>query len=395
MESLLSDEYFEISNTMIQILQTIAGFGAKSGGTSTCTYDLVAALNHMKCSTDVLTLQPTDLTDCLMGMGEQWIKALSPDGKTPFGYSRNLVNYLNQTNYDLYHTNGLWMYCNHITCSVARKKCKPYIITPHGMLYPQALARSAWKKRLMMRLCFDKDIREANCIHATCMQEMKYYRDLGYQNPVAVIANPVPIPDYINEIRPQRNKNRIGFLGRLHPRKNVRGLIEAWARLGKVTQNAELYIMGKGDESYEADLKRLVQTLGLTNVVFAGFVNGREKFEELASLSALFVPSDFENFGMIITEALIMRTPVMASLGTPWEELNTHHCGWWVNNDLKTVTQIIEIALSLSEDEREVMGENGKKLVIEKYSDIQVASQMKQLYEWLIYGGTKPEFVYE
>lgn len=375
----------------MRILQTIAGFGTHSGGTSTCTYDLLSAMHRIGCKVDLMSIQSEDL----IGYGEEWIKVLPNDTITPFGYSQYMNKFLCLSNYDLYHTNGLWMYCNHVTASVARKKNKPYIITPHGMLYPQALARSAWKKRLMMRFCFDKDIREASCIHVTCMQEMKYYRDLGYQNPVAVIANPVPIPDYINEIKSQRNKKRIGFLGRLHPRKNVKGLIEAWARLGKATQNAELYIMGKGDESYEADLRKFVQTLGLTNVVFAGFVSGREKFEKLASLSALFVPSDFENFGMIITEALIVKTPVMTSLGTPWEELNSRHCGWWVNNDVKTLSQTIEIALSLSDDEIEAMGEKGRQLVIEKYRDVQIATQMKQLYEWLLYGRTKPEFLYE
>lgn len=379
----------------MKILQTIAGFGAKSGGTSTCTYDLVYALNQLNCQTDILTLEPNDPTDHLMGVSEQWIKALPYDGKTPFGYSHNIVHYLNTTDYDLYHTNGLWMYCNHITASLARKKGKPYVITPHGMLYPQALARSAWKKKLMMHLCFDKDIRAANCIHATCMQEMKYYRDLGYKNPVAVIANPMPLPKYIDDIKPERSKKRIGFLGRLHPRKNVKGLIEAWASLGKATKNAELYIMGKGDETYEAYLKELVVTLGLTNVVFAGFVNGREKFEKLATLTALFVPSDFENFGMIITEALIVKTPVMASLGTPWEELNTRRCGWWVNNDIHTLSQTMEEVFSLSDEELLAMGERGKQLVLEKYSSIQVATQMKQLYEWILYGGTKPDFVYE
>lgn len=379
----------------MKILQTIAGFGAKSGGTSTCTYDLVYALNQLNCQTDILTLRSNDPTDHLMGVGEQWIKALPYDGKTPFGYSHNIVHYLNTTDYDLYHTNGLWMYCNHITASIARKKGKPYVITPHGMLYPQALARSAWKKKLMMHLCFDKDIREANCIHATCVQEMKYYRDLGYKNPVAVISNPMPLPDYIDDIKPERNKKRIGFLGRLHPRKNVKGLIEAWASLGKATQNAELYIMGKGDEAYEAYLRELVTTLGLTNVVFAGFVNGREKFEKLATLTALFVPSDFENFGMIITEALIVKTPVMASLGTPWEELNARHCGWWVNNDIHTLAQTMEEVFSLSDEELLAMGERGKQLVIEKYSSVQVATQMKLLYEWILNSGEKPDFVYE
>ena len=40
------------------------------------------------------------------------------------------------------------------------------------------------------------------------------------------------------------------------------------------------------------------------------------------------------------------------------------------------------------------MGENGRRLVREKYQDIQVAKMMKQLYEWVIYDGTKPDFVY-
>lgn len=375
----------------MKVLQTIAGFGAHSGGTSTCTYDLLVAMHKIGCDIDLLSIQ----TDDLMGKGEFWIKALYNDSYTPYGYSHNMNHFLKNSDYDLYHTNGLWMYCNHITASVARKKDKPYIITPHGMLYPQALARSAWKKKLMMHLCFDKDIRAANCIHATCMQEMKYYRDLGYKNPVAVIANPMPLPKYIDDIKPERSKKRIGFLGRLHPRKNVKGLIEAWASLGKATKNAELYIMGKGDETYEAYLKELVTTLGLTNVIFAGFVNGREKFEKLATLTALFVPSDFENFGMIITEALIVKTPVMASLGTPWEELNTRRCGWWVNNDIHTLSQTMEEVFSLSDEELLAMGERGKQLVLEKYSSIQVATQMKHLYEWILNGGQKPDFVYE
>ena len=55
---------------------------------------------------------------------------------------------------------------------------------------------------------------------------------------------------------------------------------------------------------------------------------------------------DFENFGMIVTEALSVGTPVIASLGTPWEELNIHRCGWWVNNDVDTLAQTIEKVLS-------------------------------------------------
>ena len=235
----------------------------------------------------------------------------------------------------------------------------------------------------------------ATCIHVTCIEEMEYYRALGYKNPVAVIPNPVPMPDFIKEIVRENSIKRIGFLGRLHPRKNVEALIDAWIMLSNKVKYSQLVIMGKGDVDYERMLRNKVRRQGLKNVEFAGFVNGREKFERLASLTALCVPSDFENFGMIVTEALSVGTPVIASLGTPWQDLNNYHCGYWINNDIETLAKTIQEVLILSELDIAEMGRNGKRLVEEKYSDTQVAMMMCRLYEWILNGGEKPEFVYE
>ena len=376
----------------MKILQTISGFGSCSGGTSTCTYDLISAMHGIGSDVDLMTIQSTDL----MGKGETWIKALPNDAITPYGYSQNMNRFLKQSDYNLYHTNGMWMHCNHVTCVTARQKEKPYIITPHGMLHPLAMKRSAWKKNIILSLGgANKDLKLANCIHVTCREEMNNYRNLGYKNPVAIISNPFNAPLYLNEIKNNRNLQRIGFLGRLYPYKKVDALIDAWISLGAAVKDAQLIIMGKGEIQYEQILKERVQQHGLKNVEFAGFVTGREKFERLASLTALCVPSDFENFGMIVTEALSVGTPVIASLGTPWEELNIHRCGWWVNNDVDTLAQTIEKVLSLSTAELSEMGERGKQFVMEKFSDEQVAVKMKRLYTWILNGGEKPEFVYE
>lgn len=375
----------------MKILQTIAGFGAHSGGTSTCTYDLLTAMHKIGCDVDLLSVQADDL----MGHGETWIKAISNDSITPYGYSRNMNRYLRHSNYDLYHTNGMWMHCNHATCIVARHKGKPYIITPHGMLHPQALTRSAWKKKLLLNFGgVNKDLELANCIHVTCYDEMNNYRALGYKNPVAIIPNPFSAPAFIDEIKNNRKIQRIGFLGRLYPYKKVDALLNAWIKLGRQVNNCQLVIMGTGEPSYEQMLKSVARQHSLTNVEFAGFVTGREKFERLASLTALCVPSDFENFGMIVTEALSVGTPVIASLGTPWQELNTEHCGYWVQNDVRTLAETIGKVLNLPDDEIRQMGENGKRLVKGKYQDTNVAMMMKQLYIWVLNGGNKPNFVY-
>lgn len=382
----------------MKALQTIAGFGAKSGGTSTCTYDLMKALQENNCNVELLTPNVNDNTDSLMGKGEDWIKALDNDCKTPYGYSRNIKSFLEKTNYDIYHTNGLWMHCNHITCAIARRKGKPYIITPHGMLYPAALKRSYWKKWPLIKLFFNKDIMQATCMHATCTQEMENIRAFGYRGPIAVIGNPANIPPYINELKGRDKERRFstfGFLGRLHPIKKVENLLYGVAECTpEKRKQMRLVIMGKGDEQYEQFLRKEVERLGLTgNVEFKGFINGREKFEQLSQLDALFVPSDFENFGMIVTEALACKTPVFASLGTPWEELNKRKCGWWMDRTPENIANVMSQIIDMSHEEIDAMGERGCQLVEEKFTAISVATQMKELYEWILGKKEKPDFV--
>lgn len=381
----------------MNILQTISGFGSHSGGTSTCTYDLITAMHKVGCPVDLLTLSSPDL----MRKGESWIKALPNDAVTPYGYSRNIGRFLRQSGYDLYHTNGLWMHCNHVTCATARKKRKPYIITPHGMLYPAALHRSYWKKWPLIQMYFRKDINLADCLHVTCKAELEHVRTFGYKGPIAIIPNPANLPDYIEEVASQKpiflgcnRPRKLGFLGRLHPRKKVENLLSGVAMLPH-PQECELVIMGKGDDNYEQFLRNEVRRLGLTNVTFSGFVSGREKYEQLAQLSCLFVPSDFENFGMIVTEALSVGTPVMASLGTPWEELNTIGCGWWIDRKPDDIAQVMQQVIEMPAADLLAMDERGRQLVNEKYAAPKVARIMQQLYVWMLNGGEKPEFVYE
>lgn len=384
----------------MKILQTIGGFSAHCGGTSTCTYDLLSAMHGLQPEphVDLLTPDVTEPDDALMGVGEDWIKAVPNDYRTPLALSKNMSSFLDASDYDIYHTNGMWMHINHSTCAIARAKGKPYVITPHGMLYPETLARSAWKKWPMRKIWFDRDIRNAACIHATCRKEMENIRLFGYKGPVAVIGNPVAVPDFIKGLFEGRQENHspfrsIAFLGRLHPRKKVENILRGVAL--SAHKDIYIYIVGKGEPEYEDFLKKEAERLGLEDrVKFLGFLNGYDKYARLAMVDALFVPSDMENFGMIIPEALIVGTPVMASLGTPWEALNDERCGWWRDNSPESIAAVINELYSLPDDERLSMGKRGRDYVLRTYAAEEVASQMLRLYQWLAGEGEKPEYVF-
>lgn len=408
----------------MKTLQTISGLSAKSGGPSTCTLDLLDGLYDINAGVDLLTVSSPDI----LGAGSPWLKVEPCDYKTPLGFSKNIKRALVESDYYLYHANALWSYTVHETCKVARQKGKPYILSPHGMLYPTALAIKRWKKVPMLWWWFNKDIHEATCLHATCRQEAEYIRQFGYKGPIAVIPNAVVFPEFLlNENAFEANTNltnvtnsscthidsvdscnscsmkkTIGFLGRLHPIKKVENVLYAMDKVRgeglEVSDKLSFQIMGKYDDQYEQWLKDEVKRLNLEDCVeFVGFVSGKDKYDRLSKLSALMVPSAQENFGMIVPEALICGTPVYASLGTPWSELNECNAGWWQDNSPETITKVILVILSKTDDELRAMGANGRKLMEEKYEQHKVAAMMKRLYEWIVEDkmdmSKKPEFV--
>lgn len=315
---------------------------------------------------------------------------------TRLGYMPQLRHTLDQLSlYDLYHVQGLWQYLGHGVAAYARQHHKPYVISLRGMLYPQALAHSSLIKKISLFLYQRKDLQQAACIQATCIEEMNYYRDLGFTNPVAVLPNPIETTDLINQPILYKNRCKFGYLGRMHPRKRIERLIYAFDALREELQDVELIIIGGGDKQYEQFLHEEVKHLNLSNIYFTGFLTGTKKGNAISSLSYLVVPSDFENFGNIVTEALVRGVPVIASKGMPWQELEEYHCGWWIDNNQETLNKTIKEAVSLPENERIKMGLNGKQLIKEKYTVEILGEKMGRLYEWIIRGGSKPEFVYE
>jgi glycosyltransferase involved in cell wall biosynthesis len=377
----------------VNILYTIPSIGVKSGGPSLVLLWTVRGLLGCGARAKIVTFQILDTSDNLIAE-EDFIYTL-PAIKNKFAFSRRFRTFLlnEKYEYDIFHAQGIWSYPTYITAKIARKYRKPYLITPHGALYPQDLARGRWKKQLFLRLCLFHDMQKAACLHVTCMEELKHIRKLGVTSPIAVIPNPIDVK-MANIPTIQQSKIRIGYLGRLHPIKNIERIIYAWHKLGDGVRDKELVIIGSGDETYHRFLKREVTRLDIQNVVFTGFLQGEVKDKVLRTLSYLVVPSDFENFGMVVPEALMRGVPVIASKGTPWAELQTHHCGWWVDNDIDTLVYTIREALSLSEAERIAMGKNGQKLIREIYAMEAVASKMSRLYEWILNGGERPEFVY-
>lgn len=363
-----------------------------AGGPAFSTYNTMRGLNAKGVETHVLMYE-MEKNGKLIGSDVPIHFAKRPM-ENVFGYSPSYKREIKACgDFDIYQAQGVWLYNTYALVDVARKLGKPYIITPRGMLYPQDIAKSkAWFKKMSLKFRLLKDLNCAACVHVTCEDEMRHCRDLGVISPIAVVPNPVEIKEY-----PKAKKNdvfRLGYLGRISRRKNVEGLIYAWSELGDKVKDAELLIIGGGDDEYMAFLKGEVARLHLNNVRFTGFISGQEKEKALASLSVLAMPSEFENFGNVIVEGLVHGIPCIATTGAPWKDLIDNKCGWWVEYTQAAITNAVKSALNTPAMELQRMGNRGTELMVEKYSIESVAQKMRDVYRWILKEGERPDFVY-
>ena len=132
------------------------------------------------------------------------------------------------------HDNGLWLPTNHNASRVAQTAGVPFVISPRGMLTPWAMQFHGWKKRLAWQLYQRRDLARARLLHATSRDEAEGFRTLGLRQPVAIIPNGVNLPPEKRKAESGKRKVEIRtalFLSRIHPKKGLLDLVEAWHRV--------------------------------------------------------------------------------------------------------------------------------------------------------------------
>lgn len=300
--------------------------------------------------------------------------------------------------YDLVHAQGIWVPIYNKMARMCRKHNIPYVMTPRGALEPWCLKQKAMKKKLAMMLYQKKDLQKAAAILTTADMEAQHLRELGLTAPLAVIPNGIDVTeyqcrtaDYIPNI-----KKQIVFLSRIHQKKGIEILINVWEKMRADYPDWKVVIAGNGEEEYIQQLKNMISSKRLSDVIEINPPIFGEAKHKLYMESSLFVlPTYSENFGMVIAEALACGVPVVTTNGTPWQELNTEKIGWCVDLSEDNIENAIREALSMSAEDLFAMGQKGSKHVRENYLYTSVAKKNIELYKWILEGGQQPTFMYQ
>jgi len=293
---------------------------------------------------------------------------------------------------DVLHLHGVWEPLLLRAGAYARRAGVPYLVAPHGMLDPWTLAQRRLKKRIALALAFRRMLNGASAFHALNEDEARALREFRFRPPAPVIPNgvfleelsPLPPAGEFGASRPEIGARPYAlFLGRIHFKKGLDLLADAFALLAPQLPQARLVVAGP-DDGYLPKLRAQLGRLGLNGrVVVVGPLYGRDKLAALAGAACFVLPSRQEGFSIAITEALACGVPSVVSRECHFPEVATSGAGVEVALEASSIAEGLRPFLS-SPRPPDRRGGPGPALVRERYTWPAIARRSLEVYSGVL-----------
>jgi len=173
-------------------------------------------------------------------------------------------------------------------------------------------------------------IKRKNCIALPCPTSMQSVKNLPVK---------LRIPTFI-------------FVSRLVKMKGVEDVIDAFVIIRSKLANAQLFIVGGGDDAYLFMLQEKVKSLGIErSVIFYGKVTENKKIQLLRESHILLHASVKEGWGLVVIEAASQATPsVVYNVAGLRDSVKDHHTGIVVNTN--SPAALAEESIALVQDKK-------------------------------------------
>jgi glycosyltransferase involved in cell wall biosynthesis len=380
---------------MLRILHVISSLSPRRGGPSFAVRNVVKALRRRGLEVDVATTDDDGADRRLSVPLDRFVEV---DGQRVRYFPRQtrlycvsypMLRWLGEHvgDYDLVHTHGLFTFPPLAAAQLARAARVPYIVRPAGVLDSWGLKnKNVLVKRTSIRFVEGPLLRGAAAVHF--MTELERTRAAELNLPMNPVVLPIGFdfgparateqsaPDELASAA----KPMILYLSRVHEIKRIDLLLEAFATLPK-RDSWLLAIAGDGEASLVASLKQLAAQLGLGDCVrWLGFAEGARKRCLFASAALFVLPSESENFGVAILEAMHAALPVIVTAGAGLAEfVQRANAGIVTDGSLEGLRSAL-LRLTADQSLRAAMGQAGALAVERELSLEACGSRLESLY---------------
>ena len=280
-----------------------------------------------------------------------------------------------------------------IASHFARKNNIPYIVQAHGSVLP--FFQKEGLKNLFDKVFGFKILHNAACVFALTEVEKEQYLKMGVgEDKIEVVPLGINLEEYENlpDYGRFRSKFNISdddklilFVGRIHEIKGLDLLIDSFNELFGLDENKNIKLAIVGpDDGYLTELEDKIRMYSLEdNVIVTGPLYKEEKQEALVDCDLFVMPSKYESFTTSGLEAMACSKPLVLTKNNHIHDWVDGNCGLACDDDKDSLREAIE-KLLFDEDLSKTYGENGKRLIKERYDWDIINKQILDIYEKLL-----------
>jgi glycosyltransferase involved in cell wall biosynthesis len=281
---------------------------------------------------------------------------------------------------DLVHAHGIGQ-----SGDVALQLGLPTVTTVHGLIHvEERMAAKTFAAKLKLPFIDMRSrrvLRDSHLVISISEYDARSLEGLVKQQRVS-ISNPISAAFFAPAGAPPAAPTVL-FAGVMRPRKNVLGLVNAFAQVYAKLPTAKLVIAGPPlDQAYAAEVRARAEQLGISSAVqFLGHVSNEELLQAVRNTSVLALFSHEETSPTIIAQALAVGRPVVASqVGGIPEMVTPGETGWLVpaGDEAALADRLLAVLSDLPNAQQ--MGERGRSVARQRYEPASVADQTVRAY---------------
>jgi glycosyltransferase involved in cell wall biosynthesis len=311
-----------------------------------------------------------------------------------YGYRRGLpprIRALAQQ-HDVVIIQGIWQYHAYATWRALLGSGIPYFVYTHGMLDPwfkRTYPLKHLKKWAYWPWADYRVLRDAHAVLFTTEQERLLARQsfwLYKANELVVdYGTSAPPPDeehqreaFLQRFPQLRGQRIFLFLSRIHPKKGVDLLIEAFAAVAHADPRMQLVIAGPDQVGLQVALQQRAAALGIADrITWPGMLSGEIKWGAFRCAELFCLPSHQENFGIVVAEALACGLPVaIAEPVNISNEVAAAGAGLVHADTVASTTEALRRWLAVPPEDKQQMGIRGAKLFSAQFDFSSVAKKL-------------------
>ncbi|MDA9287287.1 glycosyltransferase [Amylibacter sp.] len=290
---------------------------------------------------------------------------------------------------DVVHLINHWSVLNVFVYLCIKLFSKPYVVCPAGAL--EKFGRSIYLKSFYNWIVGRNIIRGASrCVAITQDEVIQFSQYDVHPEDVVVISNGVvtepPLPSKDDNFRIKHGlgtKPYILFMGRLNLIKGPDLLVDAFCRWHKEEPSGYQLVLAGTDGGLLSGLQNKIDSANLNDVVhFIGFLSGEEKRQAYSSAELLVIPSRSEAMSIVVLEAGVLGTPMLATDKCGLNDFADLKCGWICSATSEGIYS--GLAEFSTADDKVLRGQNLKLYVLDNYDWSKLISKYSELYQTII-----------